>query len=231
MITSHRFRPVAKDRWYYDRWQYVMSFYVPEVNALRELDHDVIDHVIRARQRWRELSQHRRNRSNILITGHGRQIINELTIRNLHALADVLIHSQYEFKSVVSINTMWVYSNDTELFDELMALDFVLIPSFSQAVITRARNTIQLRNPKHSQRSYLRMVKMSAEQKAQLSRFLRNSQTYVRLSPALTSWLDNKFMRLQDYFFVDHSGDQWLTLLNLVHPGLIRKTLQIQQTK
>lgn len=231
MATDVVFREVAKDRLYYDRWHYSMNFYVPEASALRELDHDNIDHVIRARQRWRELSQRRRNRSNILITGHARHQITELTITNLHALADVLIRTPYEFKSVVSINTVWVYTNNVALFDEILDLNFVMLPAFSQAVIRRPRNTVVLRNPRHSQRSYFRMAKLTADQKNQLVRFFRNSQSYVRLSPALTQWLDNSFLRLQDYFFVDHSTDQWQTLLNLVHPGLIRKTMQIQQTK
>jgi hypothetical protein len=60
--------------------------------------------------------------------------------------------------------------------------------------------------------------------------FLAN-QPMVRLSPALTQWIDLKFTRTQDYFFIDYNTTAWLTMLSLVTPGLIRKTLQIIPAK
>jgi hypothetical protein len=64
-----------------------------------------------------------------------------------------------------------------------------------------------------------------------LVKFLQNHQNTVRLSPALTQWLPLSFNRTQDYFFVDYDSPLWLTMLALVHPGLIRKTMQIIQAK
>jgi hypothetical protein len=47
------------------------------------------------------------------------------------------------------------------------------------------------------------------------------------VSPALTEWIAEPFNRTQDYFFVDYNSESWLTMLGLIRPGLIRKTVQI----
>jgi hypothetical protein len=53
----------------------------------------------------------------------------------------------------------------------------------------------------------------------------------VRLSPALKSWISQSFNRTQDYFFVDHDSLTWLTMLSLVQPGIVRKTMHIIPAK
>jgi hypothetical protein len=101
---------------------------------------------------------------------------------------------------------------------------------YSRAVVGRPRNTIQLRNPKYQWRSYFKVGKLTAEQKAHLKNFLAN-QPDIRISPALTQWINFKYTRTQDYFFIDYNESVWLTMLGLVQPGLIRKTLEIIPTK
>jgi hypothetical protein len=225
-------RPVAKDQLYYDRWRYSMSFFMLEANVLKEMDHGAIDLLLQARQKWREISQQRFNhRQTILATDRKNQTISDETMKNLHSVADTLILSVYEYKSVVSTNNIWIYSNDLELFAELAALPFIQAPVYTEARVTRPKNTVVLQRSKHKYRSYFRMVKLCKEDKKKLENFLRNSEGSVRLAPSLKTWLDNNFVRLQDYFFVDHSESTWLTMLGLVHPGLIRKTLQIHVTK
>jgi hypothetical protein len=92
--------------------------------------------------------------------------------------------------------------------------------------VNRPKNTIRLKDPQHQWRSYFKIGKLTTEQKTQLVNFLAN-QSDIRISPALTQWIDLKFTRTQDYFFVDYNTTTWLTMLSLVTPGLIRKTLQI----
>ena len=103
-------------------------------------------------------------------------------------------------------------------------------PEYTRAVVGRPKNTIRLKDPRHQWRSYFKIGKLTAEQKTQLVNFLANQHT-VRLSPALTQWVDLKFTRTQDYFFIDYNEPVWLTMLSLVSPGLIRKTLQIIPAK
>jgi hypothetical protein len=232
MSNDMNFRLVIKDRLYYDRWQYGMNFCIDEASALRELDHDSIDQIIKAREHWRNISQQRWNRgSTILMSGRRKKFITAETARNLHELADVLIQTKHEFKIVISFDIVWIYSNHPELFEQVKKLCFISDPSFTQASVKLPRNTVVLKKSPHKYRSYFRTYKLTMEQKQQLSNFLSNNQTHVRLSPSLTAWLNNKFLRVQDYFFVDYTADTWMTMLALIDPRLIRKTMQIQQAK
>jgi hypothetical protein len=72
---------------------------------------------------------------------------------------------------------------------------------------------------------------LSAQEKQQLVDFLKTQQDFVRISPAMIQWINQPFIRLQGHYFVDHDSPQWLTLISLVCPGIIRKTMQILADK
>jgi hypothetical protein len=67
---------------------------------------------------------------------------------------------------------------------------------------------------------------LTTDEKDRILTFLQG-QADVRISPALTEWIATPFNRTQDYFFVDYNAESWLTMLALIRPGLIRKTVQI----
>lgn len=212
-----------------------MSFECAEVSSLRVLDHDSIDDTMEKRRVWREIAQQRwvngRQNHGVIISRQFHKIITQECIDNLHSLASVLLSAHQDFKLVVSVDQARVYSNDTQLFDRIETLPFCRRISYSQAQIDRPRETVKLKRTGHDLRTYFRHAKMTRDEKDRLVTFLQGQQTQVRLSPGLQSWLDSSFNRCQDYFFIDHSGESWLTLLNLVHPGLVRKTLHIIPAK
>jgi PII-like signaling protein len=233
MSSTMKFRPVNKDRLYYDCWQYCMSFFVPEASALRDLNHDAIDEIIRARRQWRQITKQRweKNGTKILTNMMRRQEITDQNVEDLHAVTRVL-ESATDFKTVVSINTIWVYSNDLNLFQQLQDLPFVIDVVYTEAKIHRPRDTVVLKKTNHTQRTYFCSVKLTWQEKQHLVNFLENSSGAVRSSPSLMNWLaEEGYLRTQDYFFVDHNETSWLTMLNLVRPGLIRKTMQIHKAK
>jgi hypothetical protein len=99
--------------------------------------------------------------------------------------------------------------------------------TYAQAQVVRPKNTIQLQNPRHQFRTYFAMCKLTADQRINLEEFLITQSAHVRLSPGLARWVDTSFNRTQDYFFVDYNTETWLTMLSLVRPGLVRRTVQI----
>jgi hypothetical protein len=231
--TTRQFKSIVKDRLFYNQFEYVLSFTLDEASSLRDLSHEEIDRTIERRKEWRSIALQRWQKSNNSfgnILGRRRKEITDETVKHLHLLSDILLTTGSNFKLVVSVNQAHVYTNDLALIDQLDHLNFLECKSYSQAHINRPRNTIQLKNPQHQFRSYFKIVKLTAEQKTHLTRFLLNQQT-VRVSPALNEWIPGPFNRTQDYFFVDHDGMSWLTMLSLVRPGLIRKTMQIIQAK
>ena len=230
---NQQFKLVLKDRLFYNRFEYAIGFHLDELSCLRELDHGYIDDMIERRRAWRDIAQQRWQRSNNTfgnILTRRQKDITEKTVEDLHVLADLLLATPIDFKLVVSANQGYIYTNDCSLIDQLTDLECLTQKDYSRAVVTRPRNTIRLKNPKHQCRSYFKIAKLTDEQKIHLTGFLLNQKT-VRLSPALNEWIVGPFNRTQDYFFIDHNEMSWLTMLSLVRPGLIRKTMQIIPAK
>lgn len=235
--STLKFKSVAKDRLFYNRFEYSISFTLDEASCLRDLSHAEIDATIERRREWREIALQRWHKTGTIlgqrpqnILGRRRKEITDTTVENLHTLAELFLTTGADFKLVVSVNQGHVYTNNLAFIQQIDQFDFLTQKYCSQAKINRPANTIQLKNPRHQYRSYFKITKLSDEQKTYLTGFLLNQKT-VRMSPALDEWIVGPFNRTQDYFFVDHNELSWLTMLSLVRPGLIRKTQQIIQAK
>jgi len=224
------FKLIVKDKLFYSQFEYCVRFHLDEVNCLRTLEHTHIDSMIERRIAWRRIDQTMHRSTPTTVLSNRSKIITDATVENLHLLADVLLTTPANFKLVVSAFTGYIYTNDLMLIDQVAKLPGVSHVEYSQAVVGRPRNTIQLKNPRHQFRSYFKISKLTAEQKTYLKNFLAN-QTDIRISPALTQWINCKYTRTQDYFFIDYNEPVWPTMLSLVLPGLIRKTMQIIPTK
>jgi hypothetical protein len=208
-----------------------------EASSLRDLSHKEIDRTIERRREWREMALQRWHKTGTVlgqkqhnILGRRRKEITDTTVENLHTLAELLLTTPIEFKLVVSANQAHVYTNNLTFFDQLDHLNGLERKNYSRAEINRPQNTIQLKSPKHKFRSYFKITKLTNVQKDHLMDFLYY-QKDIRVSPALQQWIDQPFTRTQDYFFIDHTEMSWLTMLSLVRPGLIRKTMQIIPAK
>jgi hypothetical protein len=229
-----KFKSVVKDRLFYDRYQYCISFGLAEISCLREQELDCarIRHMLDRRKQWREVAHQRWNgqKPNAQQSRLWNEITEEVE-QNLYDFADILRNSGVDLKLVVSSNCGWVYTNSLELINQLKPMRMLTGKKYSEAVIDRPKNTILLKNPRHQFRSYFKITKITSQQKDMLINFLNNQQSSIRISPALATWTTSAFHRTQDYFFVDHNEMSWLTMLALVHPGIIRKTQQIIQAK
>jgi hypothetical protein len=231
-----KFKSVVKDRLFYDRFQYCISFGLAEISCLREqeLDRHRISLMLDRRKQWREVAHQRWNTLGQKPNAHQSRLWNEITDeveQDLYNFADILRNSGVDLKLVVSSNCGWVYTNSLELINELKSMRMLIGKKYSKAVIDRPKNTILLKNPQHQFRSYFKITKITSQQKDMLINFLNNQQSSIRIGPALATWTTSAFYRTQDYFFVDHDEMSWLTMLALVHPGIIRKTQQIIQAK
>ena len=217
---------MVKDRLFYNRYEYCLGFELDEASALRVLDHASIDSMIKRKQMWRQTAQQRRINNKQATRIHWRDITED-TVNNLHLVAQTLLITTTDFKLVVGGNRAWVYTNDCSLFDQLDDISVLQHKTYTQAQINRPRDSIRLQRSNYKFRTYFRFVKLTATEKNTLSAFLIGQQSHAKLSPSLKLWIQNPFNRVQDYFFVDYATDSWLTMLNLVRPGLVRKTLHI----
>jgi len=46
MTAPVSIKPITKDRWFYDQYEYSLGFWLDEVNCLRELSHEHVDQMI-----------------------------------------------------------------------------------------------------------------------------------------------------------------------------------------
>jgi hypothetical protein len=202
-----------------------VSIPLKEANALRkELSHESIDRIIQRRrdQNWSTIP-HRIHR-----------VIEPETVDRLHQICDFLLSVTHEYKLVFYYNHwLTIYTNDLELLQQVDALDYIDVKNHSQVRVDRPRDTIVLKNPKHTKRSYFREFAITNHDKEVLVNFFNNQQDYIKISPGLRDWMKRGRIHnyVFDYFFIDYSDDQWLTMLSLVRPGLIRKTVKILQDK
>lgn len=222
--SNLKFKPVASDRLFYDRWHYCVKFFLPEVTAIRDsLDSDYIRDLLRKRSEWRQQSRIRWPNLNTVNLASG---VSDTDIENVLLLANFLKKFSGSYKIVISVNYAWLYTSDQCLIKEVSELPYILPVKLTEAKITRQRDCVQLRNPQHQWRSYLRSCRLETVQKESLRQFLEN-QTDVRISAGLLDWLEIPWRRTQDYYFVDHNGAGFETMMSLVVPQIIRKTLPI----
>lgn len=202
-----------------------MGFMLAEANVMRGLNHGLIDSRLDHLIEWREVVK---NKSNALNVGVRWNNITEQVREDLHTVCTKITESATDCKLVVTSHFGWVYTNDTDLIDQLQQFKCLSQKSYTRAVIDRPKNTIRLKKSKHNSRSYVINTKLTTQEKENLKNFFANQQDYIKISPSFRDWLYNKpYLRTQDYFFIDYTGAQWLTMLGLIRPGIIRKTQTI----
>ena len=230
MINSNlKFKTVTSDQLFYGLYQYSASFQLQECWVFRyTLEHDQIDERLTRQQEWRE-KMRQRWPSDQMNRYHS--IIDDITRANTHVMADFITAIKDPYKIIIENKVMRIYTNDLALINQIDQLTYVQKKRYAQAVVNRPRDTIRLKKSKHQLRSYFKETRISPEDKQAIAQFL-TGQKDVRVGAGLQAWLDEKrsiyiTKWTRDYFFVDYTNPSWLTMLNLVRPGLIRKTVAI----
>lgn len=229
LFLNLKFKTVRSDQLFYGQFQYSASFQLQECWVFRyTLDHNDIDERLTRQQEWRDKMRHRwpvgaQNRYHDVISDTARS--------NIHSIADFITGISSPYKLIIENKTMRIYSSDLNIIQAIEYIPFVQRRRYSQVIIDRQKNTIKLKKPKHCYRSYFRETRVTPEEKEVIRQFLK-TQPDVRVGEGLKLWLDespsayiSRYTR--DYFFVDYKHASWLTMLALVRPGLIRKTVDI----
>jgi len=213
---------VLKDRLFYDKFNYCISFTLDEITVLsRPVTHYDIDRLIDRRNEYRR--QYSRSARPYTAPDISLKIRQQL-----HELADILITSNEDYKFNTSYRVIWLYTNSETLIKDLANLEFINKIKVSEAKVDRPMGTIKLKNPVHTHRSYFRFNRPGEDDRRRVINFLTAHENHIRPSPALISWVRNpSFPFILDYYFIDYTGESWLTVLTLLYPGLIRKTLSI----
>ena len=219
---------------YYSKYEWCATLHISDASCLRDLKTVRFEAAIRNAKHWAE-QEIVRNRRPVRHPWDG--TAKESALRETR---DILLEQAGEYKAVISYNVLSLYTNNRKLADQFVKLDNpgVQLHLVRQAVITRPAGVIQLKESKHGYRTYLRERKYTKDQRDMLLNFFLSREGTLRPCGSLLTWLgtgQHRFMMnpnySRSYYFVDHDHPNEGTMLSLVMPGIVRKTMPIETTK
>jgi hypothetical protein len=148
-------------------------------------------------------------------------------------MCDWLINDKRERRMTIAGSWFYVYTNDQSLVDDIAALPWLDQDrmALTQIKLAGQPGTVRLQHTKYQQRTYFRSMLLDQRLRQNLTNLLSNQED-LRVSPGLKYWLTHgRWNRTFDYHFIDHNGDGILTMLALLSPRLIRRTMPIVADK
>jgi len=226
-LSLYKVEPAQRSSLFYDQYRWCITINISEASCLRYLGSAQFESAIRNAKYWAE-----NNRWTDRIWTRTKETA-------LRETRDVLLAETQPFKTVVSFNTVSIYTNRRKLADRLIDLgnDGVILRLVREAVISKPAGVIQLQESRYAYRTYFRERKYTRDQRDMLKNFLESRRDTLRVSPALNDWIIGNVGYIlnlnysRSHFFVDHDHPNEGTMLSLVMPGIVRKTMPIETTK
>ena len=218
----------SRNKKYYDKYQYCLQFYFPELSALRGKTHSSVDHALDGRLWARQVNFG----GSWLMRSDIPQITDELR-SDCHLLCAFFINVPNDFKLTISMDTGYFYTNHLQDITDLLNFPQVMMEQLREAVVDIPKDTIVIKNSKYLLRTYFKSQHLSNnEQKNNLKKLLLN-QSNIRLSPGLDEWFTKyEFSKyIAENYFVDYNDIGIITLIRLVCPVKIKHTLNIIRDK
>lgn len=218
----------SRNKLYYDKYQYCLQFYFPELSAIRGKTHSNVDHALDSRAWARQI--------NFGGSWSYRSMAPEITDElraDCHLLCAFFINVPNDYKLTISMDTGYFYTNHLQDITDLLNFPQVMTEQLREAVTDIPKNTIVIKNSNHLLRTYFKSQHLTSdEQKNNLQTLLIN-QSDIRLSPGLLEWFTRyEFSKyIADNYFIDHDDTGILTMINLVCPIKIKHTLNIIRDK
>ena len=209
------FYPVDRSQLFFDQYRYSICFTVPDASCLRA--HSVQE-VLKNIQ-WRNESRRRWN--------HGKNIIDDDHVDLLLHVWSALAPYLGQIKFTTSYNTLYVYGNDPAVLTRIAGPQTVQYAQ--QALITRPKDVVIKANPRFALRSYFRDRNMEQADQHRLREFLENRPDSYGFTATFRLTLNrDRWFYLQRHQWIEHNSMADITMLSLVLPGIIRKTIPVQ---
>lgn len=222
--SSQKIRPDSRDRLYYDQYAYCLHVSMQDLCALRQRTHSGIELFCNQVNWARDINYGGSWRWPV------RRIrpVTDQSREHCHLALDALDGVTIPYKLIINEDWGYIYTNNLDPFNELIASPGVSVQDVRVAVVDRPRDTLVIKSSVHDERTYFRNQNIEIETKNTVRDFLRD-RFEVRLSPGMSSWLFDfpNHRYLCDNYFIDHNSDGFLTLLGLVAPLKIKKTYKL----
>jgi len=214
---------------YWNKYKYCLHFIQSKVTCLRtsgNLDQSIEQHKFWERQRWGHKSY---------IQGSFVSEFNDKVVADLRATADFLEKYKDKVKIVYSTwNHAYLYTNDKSLITALEKLPHIDVCKKKQAEVSMPQGIIMLNDPKYQFRTYFKSRNITDDTSKRLKDWLASQGDEVQLAPSLDYWVKYGTSRYysnwtQDYWHINHNNKSYESMLSLVAPGLVRKTMILQR--
>lgn len=219
---------------YFGQYRYAINWQQTEVNCIRGLDRDGMMQTMKCRMHY-ESRRHTswQNRSSETYTSK----FTTQCRSNLESMRAMLASHTKPMKLVLFTNEAIVYTNDIALYDSIKSCFWASAVTIKQADVVLPAESVALKNPLYQYRTYLKNYELESHQKTLLNQWLQNQGSEVSASKSLREfivagktvnrpWHHNHVF---SHYFVDHNSHYHETMLNMLLPGIVRKTLRIVQ--
>jgi hypothetical protein len=144
----------------------------------------------------------------------------------LHSLIDVLLENDDSIRTTYTdLNNIRIYCNDTRIIDEIKSISDLGVIEVVERVVNQPENAIVLKHSDFKFRSYFSQPK-------------RHDEKWIKKKPLDESFIFRSFgtisgamkprpTMIESQMFLDYNDESIITLLSLIKPGIIRKTLDI----
>jgi len=226
-------RSESRSSLYYNAYEYAMTWKQDEIGCIRSLDQKkMLSHI-----RMRIDYEHSRNS---IYKSYGENFESKFTTRcrdNLEGMRALLAAETQPKKMVFFNNFLTVYTNNLGLHGRLMACDWIESVDIKRAELNLPPDTILLKNPQYQYRTYFRGRSLGKTQKARLAAWVTTQGDDIAASKSLREFLDIETRptrvywwrndATESYYYIEHNSLQYETMLSMVCPGMVRKTLPI----
>lgn len=208
-------KTVIRDRLFWDQFQYSVGFIFRHSHCMRGLDVSTIPYRVQRQT---------------MFFSRGTVEAKPLSeiVEQAIDLTSAILSAPGPYKHVVGTNYQYVYSNDLTWLIKLSGMPGVINPIISKASVELERDAVVLNHSDYSWRSYFSDVEWQHPQLPALKNFLEARSDYFRITPTLANRFKSKHFYPGRWHFIDHHSDQDVLMLNLVLPGIIRKTVPIR---
>ena len=217
------------DRLFFDQYRYCIGAELHWIEACRSLDTDRIKDLI---DMW---DSHTYYRKKVNFGGSWRTkeyYLPERLEPSLYIANQWFIDNRQDVKLQFLKDKVFVYTNDIEHLNELKELDVYERLTVTEIKLDRPRGTVKARYPGFQLRAYFRPMQITEQQRNNLMKFINDNEINLRTNIGLERFIKSSpkkynYLTLRDYFFVDLRDERLLSVLELMCPGIVRKTMDI----
>ena len=227
--TNLNQRTRRSDKLFYDQYRFCFKFDVPYLGIMgKEFDQE---RVVQMGNMWMNVEEYQTNR-NPGGSWRSRKISKPSgeNLREICRIAEFFGDNREDNKIVLHKHEAYLYTNNPDLHRSVSYFE-LHCAEYTEMIINRPTDTVKSRYKGYTHRSYFKSQYITIPQKKSLMQFIDNNLPHIKINQGLRHFYNSGMRGMRDYFHFDSPGISYVTMCEMMAPGLIRKTLNIHYDK